>query len=332
MRMRLARQRFLEVLTQARYLVPLAVIAVTATTAAAQNPPPVVLNWDANDSTNIAFLEQHGHARTRAHVVVWAPDDSLDARWLDAVSDSLSLAVGRLRSLAGSHDWQRLGRQPVTYYLSPGRFVSHASGRGAVFISLARVRARGALYIHEAAHEVLATRGPLVPFEYADSVARERAGAVFPLWLTEGLPDVLAQMVAAETGFSEGDVFAVGGLARADSTCAARLAASPRREEILEKVGGQGRLMALFTTERAEVAPVFYACSQAFAKFLTDRVGVAGMVELFPHIPDGTWQTVLAASAGQPLAALRKHWLERLRPSSGSESSSKSIGAWRDLR
>ncbi|HEU4996894.1 MAG TPA: hypothetical protein VFT29_18885 [Gemmatimonadaceae bacterium] len=157
-----------------------------------------------------------------------------------------------------------------------------------------------------------------MPFEYADSVAQERASAAFPLWLSEGLPDVLAQMVAAETGFSEGDVFAVGGLARADSTCAARLAASARREEILEKVGGQGRLMALFTTERGDVAPVFYACSQAFAKFLTDRVGVAGMVGLFPHIPDGTWQNVLAASAGQPLAELRRRWLDRLPPSGGS--------------
>jgi hypothetical protein len=297
------------------FLILLAGIAAATASAAGQSAPaPAALNWNAGDSANVTFLRQHGHARTRQHVVVWAPDDSLDARWLDALSDSLSSAIGRLRSLVGIHDWQRLGQRPVTYYLSPGRFVSHASGSGEVFISLTRIRAGEAPYIHEAAHEVLATRGPISPYEYTDSAAQERAAAVFPLWLSEGLPDVLAQTVATETRFREGDVFAVGGLAKADSVCSARLRANTRREEILEKVGGEGRLMLLFTTARAEVAPVFYTCSQAFTKFLTDRVGVAGMVDLFPHIPNGTWQTALAASAGHPLEELRRLWLEGLPP------------------
>ena len=58
---------------------------------------------------------------------------------------------------------------------------------------------------------------------------------------------------------------------RVDSTCAARLAESPRRSEILEKIGGQGRLEALFTEDRQTVAPTYYACSQAFTKYLVDR-------------------------------------------------------------
>ena len=276
--------------------------------------PPAPLDWTAADSANIALLTTQGRSLRRRHVVVWAPNDSLEARWLDAFADSLDAGVGRLKALAGSHDWQRLGDRPVVYYFAPGRFVSHGSGRGDVFISLTRIRAGGAPYLHEAAHEILATRMPFFPFEHSDSVAAERAGAGFPLWLSEGLPDVLAQTVADEIGFAEGDVFSIGGLARADSVCGARLAASPRREEIVAKVGGAGRLMALFTTERAAVAPVFYACSQSFTWWLVRRVGLPAMVAVIPRVPPGTWQEAISDAAGQPLENLRRQWLRGLEP------------------
>ena len=278
----------------------------------AQTPaaPPAPLNWDSDDSARVAFLTAHGRAYTGAQVIVWAPPDSLDARWLASFVDSLATGVAALRRLmGGAYAWQRIGQRPVTFYLSPGRFVSHASGAGAVFISLARVRSGGAPYLHEAAHELLAPPAPFAPFEYADSVAEARAAARFPQWLNEGFPDYLAQATASATGFHEGDVFAIGGLAKVDSTCAARLAQSPRRAEILEKVGLQGRLAALFTTERAEVAPVFYACSQSFTKYVVDRVGVRTVVAAFPHIPGGTWVADLEAAAGTSLEALRSAWL-----------------------
>jgi len=216
------------------------------------------------------------------------------------------------RLMGGPYAWQRIGQRPITFYLSPGRFISHASGAGAVFISLTRVRSGSAPYLHEAAHELLAPPAPFSPFEYADSIAAERAAAAFPQWLSEGFPDYLAQATASATGFHEGDVFAIGGLAKVDSTCAARLAQSPRRAEILEKVGRPGRLEALFTTERAEVAPVFYACSQSFTKSVVDRVGVRAVVAAFPHIPGGTWVTDLETAAGTSFDALRNAWLEAL--------------------
>lgn len=194
--------------------------------------------------------------------------------------------------MGGDHAWQRIGQRPITFYFSPGRFISHASGAGSVFISLTRVRQRNAPFLHEAAHELLAPSGLFSPFEYADSIAGERAAARFPQWLSEGFPDYLAQMTASATGFHEGDVFDIGGLAQVDSVCAARLARSPRRAEILEKVGGTGFLQALFTTERAEVAPVFYACSQSFTKYVVDRVGIRAVVAAVPrhsggHVADG---------------------------------------------
>ena len=273
-------------------------------------PAPAPLNWSADDSARVAFVTARGRAYRTAHVTVWAPADSLDAQWLPRFVDSLSASLAALESLIGGpYGWQRLGRRPVTYYLSPGRFVSHASGLGAVFISLSRVRQGGAPFLHEAVHELLAPPPPFSPDEYPDSLTQERAAAGFPLWLSEGLADYVAQATAAATGFREGDVFEIGGLARVDSVCVARLAASPRRAQILDKVGGQGFLEALFTTERAEVAPIYYACSQSFSKFLVERIGVRAVVALFPKVASGTWLTDVAAAAGKPLGAVRSDWL-----------------------
>ncbi len=288
-------------------------LAVVPSALRSQTPPaaPAPLDWDSDDSARVAFLTAHGRAYRGAQVVVWAPPDSLDTQWLSAFVDSLATSLGALRRLMGApYAWQRLGPNPVTFYLSPGRFVSHASGAGALFISLNRVRQRAAPFLHEAAHELLAPMAPFAPWEYADSVASERAAARFPQWLNEGFADYLAQATASATGFHEGDVFDIGGLARVDSVCAARLAGSSRRAEIVEKVGRPGRLDALFTTERAEVAPVFYACSQSFTKYVVERVGVRTVVAVFPHIAAGTWVTDLEAAAGQSLEALRSAWLE----------------------
>ena len=244
---------------------------------------------------------------------MWAPTDSLDARWVAGFADSLATALGSLKALVGGpYPWQRLAGRPVVFYFSPGSFVSHASGRDAVFISLNRVRHGDAPFLHEAAHELLAPPAPFLPYEYPDSVAEERAAARFPFWLSEGLADYLAQAAAATTGFHEGDVFEVGGLSKVDSTCAARLTASPRRTEIQAKVGAQGRLEALFTTERDEVAPVYYACSQSFTKYLVTRIGVGPLVALFPRIQAGTWLADLASAAGQPLPTLRRAWWKAL--------------------
>jgi hypothetical protein len=287
-------------------------LIVAPTVLRCQSPPaaPAPLDWSSEDSARIAFLTTQGRSYAGPQTIVWAPLDSLDASWLSGFVDSLAASLGVLRQLmGGAYPWQRIGQRSITFYLSPGRFVSHASGTGAVFISLTRVRQRTAPFLHEAAHELLAPAGVFHPDEYADSVAGERAAEQFPLWLSEGLPDYLAQATASATGFHEGDVFAVGGLAQVDSVCAARLAHSPGRNEILERVGGPGFLPALFTTERVDVAPVFYACSQSFTKYIVDRVGIRAVVAAFPRIPEGTWVTGLEAAAGTSFAILRSRWL-----------------------
>ncbi len=274
---------------------------------------PTPIDWSQEDSSRIAFLMAHGREYASLPVIVLAPVDSLDPVWLARFTDSLAGGVRGLKSLIGGpYRWQRIGSRPIRFYFSPDRFVSHADGRGGVFISLNRVRQRDAPFLHEAAHELLVPPPPFYPFEYPDSLAEERAAAGFPFWLSEGLPDYLAQTTATATGFPEGDVFAIGGLAKVDSVCVARLATSSRQAEIRARVGRPGRLEALFTSDRAEVAPAYYACSQSFTKHVVARLGLPAVVALFPRIPTGAWRDALEAAAGEPLERLRRAWLMAL--------------------
>ena len=296
-----------------RHLAPTALLLASAVRLSAQVPAPAPLDWWSDDSSRVAFVTAHGQARHYPNLVIWALTDSLDPGWFPPFADSLATSLSALRALLGGpYSWQRIGHRPLVYYLSPGRFISHATGQDTVFISLGHVRRGWAPFLHEGAHELLAPPPPFSPFEYPDSLAAEQAAARFPFWLSEGMPDYLAQAIVQVTGFREGDVFAIGGLPKVDSTCHARLSGHPRRAEIAAKVGGLGRLEALFTTERQKVAPTFYACSQSFTKYLVDRVGLGAMVALFPRVPDGTWLADLETRAGAPLPVLRRAWLAAL--------------------
>ena len=228
---------------------------------ASQDTTASPLDWWGEDSNRVAFVTAHGQPRQYAQLIMWAPTDSLDPRWLAAFGDTLDKGLTDLRALVGGpYGWQRIGNRPIVFFFSPGRFVSHAPARtpsSSRSIGSAGARRR----LHEAAHELLAPKGSFYADEYADSLEEERRAARFPQWLNEGFPDYLAQSVTTTTGFPEGDVFEIGGLDKVDSTCAARLAESPRRSEILEKIGGQRRLEALFTEDRQTVAPTYYACS-----------------------------------------------------------------------
>jgi hypothetical protein len=80
-------------------------------------------------------------------------------------------------------------------------------------------------------------------------------------------------------------VFDIGGLAGADTTCNERLK-GPRGAEIAGFIGNIGAPGALFTTERTEVAPTFYACGTSFTKFVVERIGLPETIALMPLIPN----------------------------------------------
>jgi hypothetical protein len=290
-------------------LLPLVFVAA----AVHAQTPARALNWSADDSSRIATLEREGSREARRHVIVWAPRDSISPAWLAALADTLDRGVEQLRlTMRGPYEWQRIGNRPVVFYLSPGRFVAHGSGYDAVFIPVSRVKERLAPFLHEASHELLAPHPPFYWWEMRDSVAAARARDAMPLWLFEGIPDYLAQVTAARAGLHEGDVLAIGGLEKSDSTCAARVRASPRGTEVIDAVGRDVRLAALFTTERAQVAPVFYACGQSLTRFLVELIGVRSTVELMPAIGRGSWRQEVERQAGKSMEAVRRTWLERI--------------------
>ena len=297
-----------------KHPVRLATIAALVLTACHPTPPPAAqpLQFDAKDSAHVAWLKIHGRRMAGRQIVLWAPADSMSVEWQTALLDSLDRGVTELRRLIGARPWQRIGTRPIQYYLAPERMISHASGKDVVFISMVHVRNGRAPYLHEAGHELLAPEPPFSYDEYPDTVQAEAMFQEMPYWLAEGLPDVLAQLASSAAHTTEGDVFTIGGLAKADSTCAARLVDNPYRADILRVIGGRGGVDALFTTDRVKVAPTFYACAQSMTRFVTELIGMEQTVELFPAIKNRNWAATLERAAGMPLAAIRARWQSQL--------------------
>ncbi len=279
---------------------------------AAPPPAPQPLDWNAGDTARVAWLEANGRRMSGGSVELLAPPDEMSEAWQGALLDSLDRGVAALRRLIGSHAWQRLGDRTLRYYLVPERMISHASGNGAVFVSMHRVRGGDAPYLHEAGHELLAPPRPFYYDEYPDTAQAEAWFQATPYWLIEGFPDLLAQQAAAAAGTTEGDVFRIGTLRQTDSTCAARLAASPNRADLLRTIGGKGAVDALFTTDRAKVAPACDACARSMAMFVVETIGMERTVALFPAIKRGEWERELERAAGMSPAALSAAWRKKL--------------------
>jgi hypothetical protein len=268
------------------------------------------LRWRDDDSLHVAALRS-GVSVAGRRVVAWFPRDSVPAGHMRALVDSLDAALPALqRFVGGPYPWQRLGNGRVTYYFAPGRFVPHTSD-SAVFIPLWRMKAGAAPHLHETVHVLTLPSAPYYPWELGDSVVVARVRARLPLWLAEGYADYVAKGVAAELPFNEGNGLATGTHAQVDSICAERLR-GPRGAEVARYVGAPGVLPALFTTDRNEVAPTFYACSSSFTKFLAERTDAPFLASLFPHIIAGGMEARLRARTGRTLPDLRREWLERI--------------------
>ena len=140
-----------------------------------------------------------------------------------------------------------------------------------------------------------------------DPARFERVRASRPLWLTEGLADYVALTAASRVGIKEGDVFNIGGLAGTDATCAERLR-GPRGAEVVAFIGNVGAPAALFTTERDQVAPIFYACGTSFTKFVVGKIGLAETIQLLPLIlTDGVLPRIEKLTDAS-MTVLRDEW------------------------
>jgi hypothetical protein len=278
-----------------------------ATTVAAAQPAPrpaAPLDWNADDEKRVAELTANGERREGKLVVLFTPAGAIPDPDEVALLERLDKGVQELWAVVGRHPWQGIGERKISYYVCAERFVSHASGQAAVFIPLIRFQDGRAPYLHEAGHELLSTG---IPPGAPDPERIARVRAVRPLWLTEGLADYVAQTAATRAGVAEGDVFDIGGLAGADAACRTRLA-GPRGAEVLPFIGGAGGPPALFTTERMQVAPTFYACGTSFTRFVVGRIGLPATIALMPLIGEGKVPARIAELSGASIDALRQEW------------------------
>ena len=121
--------------------------------ASAQQP----LNWAADDGKRVKTLEKEGTRLDGESIVLWFPA-SLSRTEAESLVKKLDPAVAGLWRRVGVHDWQAVRKGRITYYLSDDTFVAHATGRAAVFVPMARVKDGRAPFLHEATHELLASK------------------------------------------------------------------------------------------------------------------------------------------------------------------------------
>jgi hypothetical protein len=276
-------------------------IALLAAPLVAQQP----LNWSNDDGHRVATLKKNGFRLEGEHVILWCPK-SLVRSDAEALVRRLDPGVAGLWRNVGTHAWQAVPKGKITYYLSDDTFVAHASGRGAVFVPMARVRDGRAPFLHEATHELLAST----------RTDRSSGGppSTRPLWLTEGLADYFARLVAGEIGIIETGPFDTPTIAGADAICAER-ARTEDGAAMIPYIGRDERPEVLFTTDRRRFAPTFYACSLSFVSYLGDHVGLNNLVDLFAVGP-AEMNIRLDGLKGKRLAEWRAEWLKLLNPQS----------------
>lgn len=86
----------------------------------------------------------------------------------------------------------------------------------------------------------------------------------------------------------------------------------PRGAEILPFIGALGGPAALFTTERGEVAPTFYACGTSFTTFLVGRIGLPETIGLMPLIRTGGVLPRIEKLTGGTIDAVRQAWRQSI--------------------
>ncbi len=260
------------------------------------------LNWAADDASRVATLAKDGSRLEGEHVIVWFPA-SLARADAEALVKRLDPGVAGLWRRIGTHEWQAVAKGKITYYLSDDTFVSHGSGRAAVFVPMARVRDGRAPFLHEAVHELLeSTRTD--PPSAGPPIER-------PLWLTEGLPDYIARLVAADVGIVEAGPWDTPTIAGADAICAER-ARTPDGATMIRFIGSSETPEVLFTTDRRRFAPTFYTCSLSLVNHLSERVGLNHLLELFAFGPAGM-NARLDRLGSKKLSEWRTEWLRLLR-------------------
>lgn len=262
--------------------------------------------WGDNDSLRVVHLHNQGVMVERGRVVAWFPKDSLSLARMNSIVDTLNLGIIKVEELMGAPlSWQVYANQPVVYYFSPEKFISHASWTGFVFIPFWRVKEGKSPWLHEALHILLrTTKGSWSDVSFA---GRKK---LMPLWLTEGLPDYLESKTSYQNHLPRFDLWGDGGFMMTDKSCLTKLEGT-NGDYVLEYVGREGPLPELFGEKRQDYAPVFYNCSFSFNKYIGEKYGQEVLLDAISNFRHE--HQVIESRTGKTMEQLKTDWLEKIR-------------------
>jgi hypothetical protein len=262
--------------------------------------------FGAGENAMIASLTSDGFAVTVGRASVHLPRDAMSADDAHALAAELNAGIEDIEAFTRSpRAWQRDPAR-IDYYFHPSDFVSYARPAFAlVFVSLQRLQSGRAPLLHETAHVLLS---PSTDFILARG-ARFDPEHDGPVWLIEGIATYVAMSVSKSAGAPEGDPLNVGRFEQIDRRCAAGLDTTVG-DEVLPFIGVRGAPEALGSiSRRPVVAPVFYACSASFNKYLAGRIGLDGLIGL---LAAKDAQARFEKLTGSSVASLRADWRRQM--------------------
>lgn len=276
------------------------------------SPDPSALPglWD-EDRPVVAALRARGTPVAGAHVEVWLPRDALAPDRVAALVSALDRGVAAADALIGPQPWRARTPGPVVFYFGEGRFISHAPTGRLVLVPLQQLLEDRAPWLHEVMHVLLRSKDG----DWLASVDEATADREMPLWLLEGVADVLAQQLSESGLDAYRSPFGEGRLAAAGAECRERAAASEAGQAALARVGTPGRMDELFGPDRFQYARVFYPCARALVAFLARSHGLQAVLAAaadFRHEHEA-----LARLTGTSVPELRRRWLQTLEPHPG---------------
>jgi hypothetical protein len=257
------------------------------------------------DSEIVRYLVTEGQRVQVGRATVFFPPDIYTPARMRAIAASYDSAIIAIETLIGApRPWQRYSKARVTYYLAPGRFVSHERGEQQVFIPVVLQRRGNAPVIHETAHAVLTPT--LAWVRHLNAAGRARMRREAPTWLHEGLATYISARLSTDTLPDSGPSDNPR-LAQLDTLCVVR-AATPMGPLVMPYVGAPGYPPSL-SVDRNRSAPAFYACSASYVKFLVDRYGVDGVAAL---VDQRDVPSALAKLTGKSAVEVREEWFRNL--------------------
>lgn len=281
-------------------------LLVLALASCATPPPPLgtcLYPWPT-DIPQQKSVEAQGDCVTKDDVVLWMPRGAVakadQQAWLSVVSKGVRAA----KEYVGRPDWTFRGDPRIYFYFADAQFICHAPPGNIVYIPLWRMREDQAPWMHETMHLLIASRRGEW---FAESEEAQNAG--MPLWLHEGLAESLSIDVDQLAGLTHYSPVIEAPADGIDLLCRERLASSPAAR-ILAFVGARGKLPELFSEQRMQYAPAFYAASTSFVRFLLQRYGRKVLLHAIEC--HGEENEQLERSIGMPMLQARNEWLDAI--------------------